>query len=205
MSGKNKVNPDHYKLAGRLTPDDLARERRKQTEPMFGAPRGRQDKTMPPWFAAGQDTDTNPEAVAPDEAVSMNARDADEAAQQPQAKTRPNEKGKQGAVGGNQRKAARRQAERSKQETRTGTTRGARSAKAKPRSTPKASGASGTPKGGKAPRARASAARAASPQRAGQPSAHKTKSRGTQKATPKKGTRAAAKKSRSKTKSKAKR
>jgi hypothetical protein len=30
MSRHNKVNPDHYKTAGRLTPDDLARERAKQ-------------------------------------------------------------------------------------------------------------------------------------------------------------------------------
>ena len=30
MSRKNKVNPDHYKVAGRLSPDDLARERMKQ-------------------------------------------------------------------------------------------------------------------------------------------------------------------------------
>lgn len=30
MSGRNKVNPDHYKNAGRLPPDDLARERTKQ-------------------------------------------------------------------------------------------------------------------------------------------------------------------------------
>ncbi len=30
MSRTNKVNPDHYKVAGRLAPDDLARERMKQ-------------------------------------------------------------------------------------------------------------------------------------------------------------------------------
>jgi len=30
MSRHNKVNPAHYTIAGRLTPDDLARERRKQ-------------------------------------------------------------------------------------------------------------------------------------------------------------------------------
>ena len=30
MSRKNKVNPDHYKVAGRLSPDDLAREWVKQ-------------------------------------------------------------------------------------------------------------------------------------------------------------------------------
>ena len=30
MSRLNKVNPDHYKVGGRLTPDELARERSKQ-------------------------------------------------------------------------------------------------------------------------------------------------------------------------------
>lgn len=30
MSRHNKVNPDHYKVAGRLSADDLARERHKQ-------------------------------------------------------------------------------------------------------------------------------------------------------------------------------
>ena len=30
MSRHNKVNPDHYKIAGRLSSDDLARERHKQ-------------------------------------------------------------------------------------------------------------------------------------------------------------------------------
>jgi hypothetical protein len=32
MSRVNKVNPDHYKVAGRLTPDELARERTKQRD-----------------------------------------------------------------------------------------------------------------------------------------------------------------------------
>ena len=30
MSRQNKVNPSQYQIAGRLTPDDLARERVKQ-------------------------------------------------------------------------------------------------------------------------------------------------------------------------------
>jgi hypothetical protein len=33
MSRKNKVNPAQYKVAGRLSPDDLARERMKQNAP----------------------------------------------------------------------------------------------------------------------------------------------------------------------------
>ena len=33
MSRQNKVNKDSYTQAGRLTPDDMARERQKQTRP----------------------------------------------------------------------------------------------------------------------------------------------------------------------------
>jgi hypothetical protein len=41
MSGRNRVNPDHYKASGRLTTDELARERHKQqpqgaTRPVAG-------------------------------------------------------------------------------------------------------------------------------------------------------------------------
>jgi hypothetical protein len=31
VSRINKVNKDHYTMAGRLTPDEIARERRRQT------------------------------------------------------------------------------------------------------------------------------------------------------------------------------
>ncbi len=54
MSGKNKVNPDHYKVAGRLSQDDLARARRTQSEPLFGATRSRQNKPLPPWMVNDQ-------------------------------------------------------------------------------------------------------------------------------------------------------
>ena len=39
MSRQNKVNPDHYKVAGRLSTDDLARERQatRRTAPSAGA------------------------------------------------------------------------------------------------------------------------------------------------------------------------
>lgn len=43
MSRQNKVNPSQYHVAGRLTPDDLARERVKQrnvTSPGDATPRG---------------------------------------------------------------------------------------------------------------------------------------------------------------------
>ncbi len=33
MSRQNKVNKDSYTQAGRLTPDDMARERQKQRKP----------------------------------------------------------------------------------------------------------------------------------------------------------------------------
>ena len=36
MSSHNKVNKDSYTQAGRLTPDDMARERKKQTKPNRG-------------------------------------------------------------------------------------------------------------------------------------------------------------------------
>jgi hypothetical protein len=195
MSRRSNVNPDHYKVAGRLTPDDLARERRKQAEPLFGATRGRRSRPMPPWLKANQSASPPPKAIDADEAVSMDAGDdSDVAAEQPQAQPRPNARGKQGARGISERKTARRQAEQGKQDTSTGTTRGKRSAAVKPRSTSSASGVRGTPKGNKAPRARGSAARAASPERVGRPAARKTKSPGPQKTTPKKGTRVAAKK-----------
>jgi hypothetical protein len=49
MSRHNKVNPDHYTIAGRLTPDDLARERWKQQPTTVGR-HSRRDKPQPPWM-----------------------------------------------------------------------------------------------------------------------------------------------------------
>ena len=40
MSRQNKVNPGQYTAAGRLTPDDLGREMRRQQAKVAGAPRG---------------------------------------------------------------------------------------------------------------------------------------------------------------------
>ena len=57
MSRQNKVNPDRYTGAGRLTPDDLARERRKQSESQFGRGRASARKAMPPWLANDQGGD----------------------------------------------------------------------------------------------------------------------------------------------------
>ena len=62
MSRSNKVNPDHYKIAGRLSADDLARERVKQAEIHQTGPRRRRETAQPPWMAheqsaASRDTD----------------------------------------------------------------------------------------------------------------------------------------------------
>lgn len=49
MSKHNKVNPDHYHQAGRLTPDDWARERMKQqSDVQEHQPPQRQQHPMPP-------------------------------------------------------------------------------------------------------------------------------------------------------------
>ena len=66
MSRRNKVNPDHYTLAGRLAPDDMARELRKQAERMFSGSRGPRRKPMPPWMAQEQ---SSPEKATLDEAA----------------------------------------------------------------------------------------------------------------------------------------
>jgi hypothetical protein len=50
VSRHNKVNPDHYTMAGRLSPDDLARERMRQGEQQLEGGR-RSKKAMPPWMA----------------------------------------------------------------------------------------------------------------------------------------------------------
>jgi hypothetical protein len=44
MSGKNNVNPDHYKVAGRDRPDDLARARR-EVPPTGKPPRRKGDRS----------------------------------------------------------------------------------------------------------------------------------------------------------------
>jgi hypothetical protein len=49
MSRHNKVNPDHYKIGGRLTADDLARERSKQNPQRVERPRTR--RAAPPGAA----------------------------------------------------------------------------------------------------------------------------------------------------------
>ena len=51
MSGKNNVNPDHYKVAGRDRPDDNARARRET--PPTGGPRRKKGDEPPPNFIPG--------------------------------------------------------------------------------------------------------------------------------------------------------
>lgn len=140
MSRRNKVNPDHYTIAGRLSPDDLAREQRKQSERLFGATRGKKQKPMPPWMADDMPDDASDgesadaagdlagaaQMVDSEDAVSLAAEDATKATQTPQAEARATS--------------------RKRKVTRTGTRRGARSAGAKTRSTSKMSGGRATPK-----------------------------------------------------------
>jgi hypothetical protein len=47
MSKKNKVNPGQYTQAGRLSPDDAARERRVQDSPVTAERSGSGQKTVP--------------------------------------------------------------------------------------------------------------------------------------------------------------
>ena len=66
MSRKNKVNPDHYKVAGRLSPDDLARERMKQSAPTT-ARAWDERPGQPTWMddrSAGPGPDPGKDAVA---------------------------------------------------------------------------------------------------------------------------------------------
>jgi hypothetical protein len=71
MSRKNKVNPDRYKTAGRLSQDDLARERQAQrpTVPSEQPHRnGDPLSWMKPEDGAGKSGDALAEATEDDEA-----------------------------------------------------------------------------------------------------------------------------------------
>ena len=58
MSRNNKVNPDHYTMAGRLSADELARQRVRQGEQQLGG-RRRRSKPVPPWIANEQTNSGN--------------------------------------------------------------------------------------------------------------------------------------------------
>ena len=175
MSRQNKVNPDHYTGAGRLSPDDWARERRKQSESMFGSRRGSNKKPMAPWMVSDSGSghpesadvarEDTADSVEGSEQATGEPDDANVGAQAPQAKPRPRATAKQAAKAAGSRRAQQRTTVQKKtagrksaagaQTTTTRRTRGVASRPAKPRSKMKASGASGTPKSGKATRARA--------------------------------------------------
>jgi hypothetical protein len=172
MSRQNKVNPDHYKLAGRLSPDDLARERQRHMGSQPDPLRSRNRKPMPPWAAmtkagAGGNPETDKAAggatiasrAAADADVIRSRASNEQAAEQPQAKPRRRTV-KDVSARRAQKKTARRKMEAGKQ-------RSARSQTVSrpPRRAPKASGAKATPKTRKSGRARGSATRAGSAQR----------------------------------------
>jgi len=118
MSRHNKVNPDHYTTQGRLSQDDLARERRKQSESHFGAGRAKSRKATPPWMANDTATDNDGEqrGAGADPSEFEDGRDTGDednadGAQAPQGKPRANARGMSGtsasrASTGNNRKAA---------------------------------------------------------------------------------------------------
>src|SRR5688500_4779977 len=103
MSRQNKVNPDRYTLAGRLTPDDLAREYRKQSDSGMGSGRARSRKARPPWMANNAATDNTGEqqGAGADPGEKDNDQPQREPSQdegqEPQGKPRANAKGKAGS------------------------------------------------------------------------------------------------------------
>lgn len=182
MSRKNKVNPDHYTMAGRLTPDDLARERTRQIgQPLDARRRGRRAAT-PPWMA--NEEVEPPEGV--EDAGAASTADAGGSAAAPEAIDPPKPGDRARTVdmqpqGMPRRRAARKRGapaarKRSRVAPRRKTT-GQAPGTARKTST-KASGARGTPKTRKAPKARGSAARGSSPQRAGRPAAGRGRTKG---------------------------
>jgi len=67
MSRQNKVNKDSYTQAGRLTPDDMARERQKQQKPDHTAIRnGFMNRAPGPRPKRGEQA-SNPARSAPEE------------------------------------------------------------------------------------------------------------------------------------------
>ncbi len=152
MSRHTKVNPDHYTIAGRLAPDDLARERWKPIDPHQGVRRRRRRQPVPPWLA--NDTGGNqPRASVNEPDVSAGEehrvlrRSGDEAAQRPRAKLKPPKTVGHGLEAG-------KQGPQPAEDTEAAT-----SAKCVRRKHP---GAGATPMTRKTPRARGAAVRAAS-------------------------------------------
>ncbi|HEY7520075.1 MAG TPA: hypothetical protein VIE36_17435 [Methylomirabilota bacterium] len=61
MSGKNNVNPDHYKVAGRDTQDDRARARRET--PPTGKPRRKKGDPAPNFIPGAPPAHETPAAA----------------------------------------------------------------------------------------------------------------------------------------------
>ena len=90
MSRRNKVNPDYYTGAGRLTPDDLARELRRQTAHQSSHERGRARKAVPPWMAheTSDQTSVTPVGGAKSEPMASPVEEEAPLQPAPKAKTR---------------------------------------------------------------------------------------------------------------------
>ena len=85
MSRQNKVNPGRYKMAGRLSPDDLGRERRRQGLAAASGAHERMRQPLPFWQA----TDPAPPLeVAPPKVVADAVRES-RAASPPRRKRKP--------------------------------------------------------------------------------------------------------------------
>jgi hypothetical protein len=77
MSRQNKVNPDRYKTGGRLSPDDLARERQAQQTAIQGEPpRGGDER--PSWMKQDDDRAARASKAEPAAADETNDEPADE-------------------------------------------------------------------------------------------------------------------------------
>jgi hypothetical protein len=67
MSRQNKVNKDNYTQAGRLTPDDMARERQKQQKPDHEGMRNGVTNRAPGPRQKGGERASTPARSAPEE------------------------------------------------------------------------------------------------------------------------------------------
>jgi hypothetical protein len=184
VSRQNKVNPDHYTMAGRLTPDDLARQRLRQGEQHVAGGRRGRNKAMPPWMA-------NEGRHGGDEREDVNAGE-EPVRDEERANDAGDDKGEDVGAGMPRRRAAQKRgapaSPKRKRPAPRRTITGDAVGTARKKSA-KASGARGTPKTRKAPKARGIAARGSSPQRAARLGAKKgtTKGAGTTRQKQKKG------------------
>lgn len=85
MSRQNKVNPGRYKVAGRLSPDDLGRELRRQNLASIAKEHGRQRQAPPFWQATDP---TPPLEVAPSRAVAGALQESSAATARPRRKAK---------------------------------------------------------------------------------------------------------------------